>query len=522
MSTPETLEVLAARHGARYRWWVAITTLVGLFSAVTTTTIVNVAIPDIMGAFGIGQDEAQWFSSGALAGTSVAMLMQAWLVGRFGPRATFTGANIVFLSSLLVAGFAPNQVVLVIARVVQGSIAGVLQPLAVYMLFRAFPADRKGQAMGMFGLVAIAGPAFGPIVGGVMIEHFNWRSIFFVAIPTSAAALLLGAMFLPQREAGAGAVKRFDWLSLGLVSLSLGSLLHALANGQRDGWDSNRSYATLAVALAAGFVFVVRELRSPAPLVDLRPLAIPRFAATVAVSCIFGVGLFGTVYLVPLFLQTVQGFTPVAAGMFLMLPGVVMGMTMPFAGFLADRLAASTLILAGVVLSIVSAAWVSGVDVNTPFFVFAAWVSVGRVGIGLVNPALNLAAMKALPPERLAQAAGLVNFSRQLGGAFGVNLLAMTLDRRAALHIDAFNAGQADSNATPELLRYVESMLRKSGAWEQLRSDGALHYLGRVIEAQAYSIAFQDSFRFVAFAFGVALVPAAIIAVAGRRGPTQV
>ena len=514
MSTPETTELLAQRYGESYRWWVAVTVLVGTISAVITTTIVNVAIPDIMGAFGISQELAAWLSIGALTGTTVAMLIQAWLMVHFGPRRTFLGAMLIFVISLLVAGFAPNEFVLIIARVVQGCIAGILQPMAIYMMFLVFPDNRKGQAMGMFGLVSIMGPAIGPYIGGLVIEQFNWRYIFFVGLPTSFVAILLGLVFMPERELlkqDPSAKGAFDLLALVLVATSIALMLVVLSNGQREGWYSNTILGMVAISVICGVLFVRRELRSKTPLVDLRPLAVPVFAATAVLSWIFGAGLFGSIYLVPLFVQTVQGLTPMEAGLLLMPSGLAFGLAMPLTGYLTDRLPARRLILIGLGIHIASSLWIARVDVNTPVLAFAMWVAVGRVGLALVHPALNVAAMRALPAMELGHAAGLVNFFRQLGGAFGVNLLSMNLDRSLARHGDALNAMQSTSNATDDFLRGVAGLLVRSGASVDFQTQGALYYLGQVIEAQAYAQAFRDCFYMVAFAFMLALLPACML-----------
>ncbi|MGA0023720.1 MAG: MFS transporter, partial [Burkholderiales bacterium] len=178
MRPTATTEELFARYGPAYRWYATATVMLGTISAVLTTTSVNVAIPDIMGAFGIGQDRAQWLSTGTLAAMTVGMLLNAWLMNNFGQRNTFIGALAVFIVALLLAGIAPNENVLILARIVQGAVAGLLQPLAMYTLFRVFPPDQRGAAMGFFGMSVILGPASGPTLGGILIDWFNWRFIF--------------------------------------------------------------------------------------------------------------------------------------------------------------------------------------------------------------------------------------------------------------------------------------------------------------------------------------------------------
>jgi EmrB/QacA subfamily drug resistance transporter len=278
----ETTEVLFARYGPRYRWFATVTVMIGTVTAMLTTTSVNVAIPDIMGAFGIGQDRAQWLSTGALAAMTIGMLLNAWMMDTFGQRKTFIGGLCVFVAALLLAGSSPNEDVLILCRVIQGAVAGLFQPLSMYTLFRVFPPGQRGMAMGFFGMSVILGPALGPTLGGVMIEHFNWRSIFYVAVPVGAIAILLGSLFLPEREA-AQARLRFDWLGFALLATALATVLTGLSNGQREGWHSDYIVTLFAIAIASAISFILWELRAAQPLVNLRVLANTQFTAAASV-----------------------------------------------------------------------------------------------------------------------------------------------------------------------------------------------------------------------------------------------
>ena len=488
--------------------------MLGVISAVLTTTTVNVAIPDIMGTFGIGQDRAQWLSTGALAAMTIGMLLNAWLLAQFGQRRTFIGALCLFICSLLVAGVAPNESVLIGCRIVQGAIAGVLQPLSMYTLFRVFPPHQRGTAMGFFGISVILGPALGPTLGGVMIEHFNWRYIFYMAVPVAALAALLGTMFMPQRE-DSNVRTRFDWVGFTLLSVSLGCLLTGLSNGQREGWHSDYIATLFVIAVTGAIALLMWELHTPQPLVNLRVLGSGQFTSAAVVACLFGVGLFGSTYLVPLFVQTVQGYTAYNSGLLLMPGGLILGLFMPFAGYLSDRIPARGMIVTGLMCFVVSSYWLSQVDVNSAFWTIAGSVMLSRVGLALIKPSLNVTALRALSPELLTQGAGMINFSRQLGGAFGVNLLSVTLDRRTFLHSDAITSLQTAANsATAELLRSVEALLAQGGIPPELQTSAALHYLGRVVHAQAYTMGFQDSFMIVAIIFTIGFIPAWIM---GRK-----
>jgi EmrB/QacA subfamily drug resistance transporter len=503
----ETTEVLSARYGQRYRWYATATVMLGTISAVLTTTTVNVAIPDIMGAFGIGQDRAQWLSTGNLAAMTIGMLLNAWLISTYGQRRTFIGALLIFIGALLAAGAAPNETMLVGCRIVQGAIAGVLQPLSMYTLFRVFPPHQRGTAMGLFGMSVILGPALGPTLGGMMIEHFNWRSIFYVAVPVAGAGALLGGIFMPEREEGARS--RFDFVGFALLTISLGCLLTGLSNGQREGWHSDFIVGLLITAAASVVAFVAWERYTPQPLVNLRVLTNGQFACAATVACLFGVGLFGSTYLVPLFVQTVQGYTPYVSGLLLMPGGLVLGFFMPISGFLSDRLNARTLVIAGLACFIVSSYLLGYVDANSGFWLVSGCVVLSRIGLGLIKPSLNVTALRALRPELLGQGAGMINFARQLGGAFGVNLLSVTLDRRTFFHSDVFTSMQTAANSTTsELLRTLQILYAQAGLPAEIHTSAAMHFLGRMIQAQAYTMGFRDSFMIVAIVFTIGLLPA--------------
>jgi EmrB/QacA subfamily drug resistance transporter len=365
--------------------------------------------------------------------------------------------------------------------------------------------------MGLFGISVILGPAMGPSLGGLLIDLFNWRYIFYIPIPLAAAGILLGSLFMPEREEST-VRPNFDWIGLLLLATAIGCVLMGLSNGQREGWQSDYVLGHIGTSIVAGTAFVAWELWILHPLVELRVLAGARFAAAACVAFIMGAGLFGTVYLVPLFVESVQGFTPLMAGLLLMPPGLVMGLFLPIGGHLTDRLPANWLIMTGLAFFAVSCYWFGSADVNTPFWILVWWVTLSRIGLALINPSLNVAAMRAVRTEHLGQGAGMINFCRQLGGAFGVNLLSVMLDRRTFLHSDALASVQTAANsATAELLRQVHNLLGQAGAPPGLQASGALHFLDRVIYAQAYTMGFQDSFLICGAAFVLALIPAWIM-----------
>jgi len=202
MSATDELSGFFERFGSAYRWFVITTTLMGTITVVLSSTIVNVALPDIMGAFGIGQDQAQWMSTGFLAAMTASMLVNAWLNDAIGIRATFVGSMALFAAASVLGGLAPNENVLTFARVAQGIAAGIIQPLAMIMIFRVFPPEERGTAMGIYGIGVVLAPAVGPVLGGWLIDNYDWRYVFYMGLPTSFLGMLLGTIFLPTRLSG--------------------------------------------------------------------------------------------------------------------------------------------------------------------------------------------------------------------------------------------------------------------------------------------------------------------------------
>jgi hypothetical protein len=313
---------------------------------------------------------------------------------------------------------------------------------------------------------------------------------------------------MPEREETARRAD-FDWLGFALLCTTMSCLLTGLSNGQREGWNSDFILGSLTVAAGAGIAFLVWELRVPTPLVSLRVLVVGPFAAAACVAVVFGMGQFGTQFLIPLFVQTIQGLTPLDAGLLLMPGALLLGIFMPLGGYLCDRLPARMLLITGLSCFAASTFWMRHVDVNTAFSWMLIWVVVSRLGQALINPTLNATAMRSLTSAQLRQGAGMINFFRQLGGAFGVNLLSVSLDRQTLYYSDRLTSMEtAGNSATAELLRSVERLLEQAGASPDLQSAGALHFLGRVVYQQASTLAFRDCFLIVTVVFMLALIPA--------------
>lgn len=519
------IERQAQRFGPSYRWLATATVMLGTIATTATATIVNVAMGDIMGAFGLGQDQIQWLSTGFLAAMTATMLMTAWMLERFGFRTTFIGALTVFIAGCVVGAASGSGAEVILARVMQGAASGLIQPLAMVVMSQVFPPEQRGKAMGIYGVGIVLAPALGPTAGGILVDQFDWRDVFLVVVPFCAAGMAMAVFILPGLEKSVETPRRrFDATGFALLVLALVTVLTGLSNGQREGWDSDFVLSMFATALVATAAFIGFELYTKHPLLSLRVFAVGRFSASCVVAFAMGAGIYGSTYIVPLFVQSVQGYTPTRSGLLLMPAGFILALIFPIAGQLSDRLPPHIPIMIGLSLFGISC-WLSGdVDVDTPFWTLALLVMLGRVGLGVMLPALNAGALRALPQERLAQGSGSLNFVRQLGGAFGVNLLSIFIDRRTIFHGDALAQALTPANAAG-----AESVSRLGLIFSHWGNPfgsrlptgvnpGSMAFLETVLVPKARLFAYQDGFYIVAIAFFVALLPAYIM---GRRGKAR-
>lgn len=506
-----TADALAGRYGPNYRWLLTLTAMIGNIALILSSTIINVAIPQIMGTYGIGQDKAQWLLSGFLAIMTLAMLLNSWLVGAIGKRNAYLLAIGIFSVGSVLGGLAPTFDSLIAARILQGAGAGLIHPLALQVIYEVFPPEQRGRAMGFFGFGIVLAPALGPAAGGFLVDMFNWRAVFWMILPFCAIAVIMAMFFMPGRDAQTKRVS-FDWTGMILMLICLFSLLTALSNGSRDGWGSNiilTYFGTSGVTLIG---FCVWEWHCREPLLNLRIFAYIPFTASIVISFVWGVGNFGLWYLVPLFVQLVQDYTATKAGLLLMPSGLLLAMVFPIAGRLSDHVTPVWPIAIGLSMTSISAYWMSSAGLQTPFWLFAWWLIFGRVGLGFVFPALTVGGMRVLPPHLVSQGAGLNSYFRQLGAAFGITLLATTVESRSATYAEAYISTQTAGNAaTGDFLRTMKSYLSQAGTPESLQQSAANHYLGEAIYDQALMIAFRDGFFIVSLVFLAATLPSILL-----------
>jgi EmrB/QacA subfamily drug resistance transporter len=355
-------------------------------------------------------------------------------------------------------------------------------------------------------------------MGGLMIEYFSWRYVFFISLPFCALAAVLGLLFMPTRPLPKQ-IPPFDWLGFALLCAALLGLMTGIADGQREGWASNAIVFRLAAGAVATVAFVFWELHTPRAMIDIRIFANLEFVAAALIAFIFGAGMMGSTYVIPVFVQTIIGFTPLQAGMMMMPAGLMLAFIFPVAGRMADAIPAGTMIIVGLLLFATGFVWMCVADVDTTFATLVAMVMVSRLGLGFINPSLNASSLKAVPADKVRQGAGIANFMRQLGGAFGINLIVAFFQVRTHFHAEALTATQDWGNPTTQrLVILVEQLMQRAGGLPlQQQKAGAYEYLGQMLHIKAEMLAFSDTFIAIVAVGLVAMIPAAMLSRSQRR-----
>ncbi|WP_027477688.1 MFS transporter [Curvibacter gracilis] len=438
-------QALRERYGERYRWLLLLSVMIGTMASIMSSTIVNVAIPAMSHHFSLGQERAQWVSSGFMVAMTVSMLTTPWLLARYGYRRTYSGAVALLLVGGVVGGFAQVYPLVLGARVAEGLAAGIVQPIPAIIILRAFAPHEQGRASGIFGMGVVLAPAIGPSIGGILVDLFGWRSIFFMVVPFCLASLWMAHRFVPTTAPGGVAANRsgagLDWR--GLLLGSVGTL--CLLNGLVDlrGGSGLQAVMLLLAALASLFLFIWWERRiaqrGGEALMNLHLFSYRQFAMGSIVAVIYGTALFGSTYLLPVYMQLALHISASHVGTILLPAGFVLAGTIAVVGRMADKQPTYWLVSIGLALLAASFALMVVLTLESALWQLALLAVLGRVGLGFILPSLNLGAMRPLSKALIPQGASSINFLRMLGGAAGVSLCGIVLEWRLAAHGDSLS-----------------------------------------------------------------------------------
>ncbi|HMD49212.1 MAG TPA: DHA2 family efflux MFS transporter permease subunit [Bryobacteraceae bacterium] len=502
----QVLTFPAADRDAINPWVIAGTVMLATFMEVLDTSVANVALPHIAGSLSASVDEATWVLTAYLVANAIVLPLSGWFSSLFGRKRFYVTCVAVFTLSSAMCGFAPSLTTLIVCRVLQGLGGGALQPVSQAILRETFPREKQGMAMAVYGMGVVFAPVVGPTLGGWITDNFTWRWIFLINIPVGICSLLLTSLLIfdpPYLLRKSLSGLRIDYIGLGLLVTGLGALEITLDEGQRNDWFSSHGIVAAAVIAVAGLIGVVFwELRQKEPVVDFHLLKERNFAISTLMMFILGFVLYGSTMAMPLFLQTLLGYTATQSGMALSPGGVAIMMMMPLVGMLLARFEARWLVMAGLVISSLGLFQMSHFDLEIGFR-NAVWARIVQsMGLAFLFVPINTTAFYFIARQNTSYATGLINLARNIGGSTGIALVTTFLARREQFHqqrlIEHVSTLDGPYRATFDA---AKQMFLAKGADAMYAASQAQQLVYNMVHRQAQLLAFVEDFRMLALTF---------------------
>jgi DHA2 family multidrug resistance protein len=517
----------AAAYVSRYRWIILLGLITAAIMEVLDTTIINVALPQMAGNLGATQQEISWVSTGYILSNVVVLPMTAFFTERIGRQRYLTASIIIFIIASFFCGTSGTLTELVVWRIIQGAGGAALLSTAQATLRQIFPREQQGMVQAIFLLGIIVAPTLGPTLGGWITDNYSWSWCFFINVPIGIASAFLVSTFLkdpPGQERSRGEV---DWLGITMLTVGIGSLQYVLEEGNAEDWFSSKwivRFAILAGVCLAVMVWWELSSRNKHPVVNFRVLKNRELASSIFLFVALGFGLYGGVFIFPLFTQSVLHFTPTETGLALMPGGIATAVTALLCGLLLNgprpKVDPRVLIAIGVMLFLVSM-WDLGhlstdageADVRLALIIRGA-------GLGFLFTPINNVAYANLKPSEAQQASGLINLARQLGGSFGIAILATYVTVHTQIHrVDLVTNTYSGNPLVEERLRMLAANLAAHGYGPDAARRGAMALLEQETMRQASMLSYNDAWMLLLLTF-IVVAPAIFFlrAPRGRSG----
>ncbi|MGH9688568.1 MAG: DHA2 family efflux MFS transporter permease subunit [Candidatus Acidiferrales bacterium] len=485
-------------------WLIAVVVALAAFMEVLDTSIANVALPYMAGSLGASNDQSTWVLTSYLVSNAVVLPISGWFANAIGRKRFFMTCLVVFTVSSLLCGLAPSLAAIIVFRVLQGAGGGGLQPMAQAILADTFPPEKRGMAFALYGVTAIIAPTIGPTLGGWITDNYSWRWIFFINLPVGILTLFLVYRLVedpPWAKGARGAGIKFDYIGFGLLTLGVGALQVMLDKGQEDDWFGSHFILTLAILAGAGLIsLVVWEWFHDKPIVDVHLFENLNFLSANAMMFVLGLMLFSSLVMMPLFLQTLMGYTAESAGLVLSGGGLLLLFLMPVVGVLSSKVQAKYLVAFGW-FTLAVGMWASTRQLDLQIsFVSASVLRLIQVfGLGFLFVPINLSSYIGMPAEKSNGVAGLVNFMRNIGSSVGTSMVTTLIARRSQFHqarlVESLSPGQSTLQAS---LAGIIHRLIASGINAELAAKQAYALIYRSVITQATTLAYLDTFFILA------------------------
>ena len=422
--------------GSANPWIIGISVMLATFMEVLDTAIASVALPYIAGSLSASTDEATWVLTSYLVANAIVLPASNWCSMKFGRKRFLLACVAIFTASSFACGAAPTLGLMLLARILQGAGGGALQPLSQSILLESFPPEKRGVAMSLFGFGVVCAPVLGPTLGGWLTDAYSWRYAFYINIPVGILAILMISRFVhdPPHMKG-GKSSSFDSIGLGTLVVWTGCLQVILDKGQEDDWFGATWIRWAAVMLVISFIwFVWHSWRAETPLVNLRVLKDRNFALGCVLILLFGISIYSTVTVLPLFYQELLGYTAFTAGVVVAPRGIGSILAMPLIAYLSEKIDSRYLLTFGFVLFALTTLYMGGITTDISPWTLLAPILITGFGVGFIFVPITTQAYGTLRREQIGGASGLYNLMRNIGGSIGISVCSTLLTRRSAAH----------------------------------------------------------------------------------------
>jgi DHA2 family multidrug resistance protein len=501
-----TLLERARQNGETHPWIIAFTVMLAIFMEVLDTSVANVALPHIAGNLSAGVDESTWVLTSYLVSNAIVLPLTGWFSSLFGRKRFYMTCVAIFTFSSLLCGLAPSLPLLVFFRILQGAGGGALQPISQAILLESFPKQKRGMAMAIFGMGVVMAPIIGPTLGGWITDSYSWRWIFLINIPVGVISLVLTLFlifdppYLVRKSLREGA--KIDYIGIGLLSVGLGFLQVVLDKGERNDWFGSGFIVWCSVVAAIGLLGAfLWELSREDPAVDFHLLKERNFLIATLTMFMLGLVLYGSTALLPIFLQTLLGYTALLSGLVLSPGGFLVIFLLPVVGKLLTRIESRWLVVFGLSMLALSLFHMAHFDLEVDFGTAMMARVYQSAGMAFLFVPINVMAFYFVPKEKINNATGIINLARNIGGSVGIAGVVTMLARRAQFHQAVLVSHMTPlDSAYQAMLSGAKQMLLAQGSDPVQAAHQAQGLAYGLLMRHASMLAFLDDFWLMAVA----------------------
>src|SRR6516165_6131578 len=493
-------------------WIVAVAVMFATFMEVLDTTVVNVSLPHIAGSLSASVDEASWALTSYLVANAIILPMTGWIASYFGRKRTLLAAVMGFTAASFLCGLAPSLELLILFRVIQGATGGALQPLSQAVMLEAFPPRDRGKAMAFWGLGIVVAPMLGPVLGGWLTDNYSWRWVFYINIPVGIASIIMTRIFIFDPPYIRRVTSKVDTWGIGMLAVGIGALQIVLDKGQQEDWFSSNWILSLTVLAGLMLIgFIIHELRADEPVLHLRVFKERTYATGVFLMTTLGFVMYGSLVLLPLFLQTVLGYPAIEAGIAMAPRGLGSFIAMPAVGFLTAKFDPRKLLVIGLLAGALTLFMLGSLNLQVGYWdIFWPQFFQG-LSMGLIFVPLTTVTMSLIAREEMGNATSLFNLMRNMGGSVGIAVIATMLSRNTQKQYNILGAHVSGFDThVRSLLEQIRGGFMAHGMDFTTATQAAYGTLSGMVSQQAVMVAFVQLFRILALVFSV-VVPLVFI-----------